>query len=42
MFGRPMPIAEIFEAAVTRRRNLLAGNRSAGIDGSATGRLRGI
>ena len=42
MFGRPMPIAEIFEAAVTRRRNLLADNRAAGIDGSATGRLRSI
>jgi predicted signal transduction protein with EAL and GGDEF domain len=40
MFGRPMPIAEIFEAAVTRRCNLLAGNRAAGADGAAAGRLR--
>ena len=42
IFGRPMPIAEIFEAAVTRRRNLLAGNRAGAGDGSATGRSRVI
>ncbi len=42
MFGKPMPIDEIFEAAVTRRRNLLASNRPAGVDGSTTGRFRGI
>ena len=42
MFGKPMPIEEIFEAAVTRRRNLLASNRPAGADSSPLERFRGI
>ena len=41
-FGKPMPIHEIFEAAVTRRRSLLGGNVSAPVDFTATGRFRGI
>jgi diguanylate cyclase (GGDEF)-like protein/PAS domain S-box-containing protein len=41
-FGKAMPLAEIFEAAVTRRRNLLAGNLGAQVEYSATGRFRGM
>jgi diguanylate cyclase (GGDEF)-like protein/PAS domain S-box-containing protein len=41
-FGRPMPIDEVFDAAVTRRRNVIAGNLSGPVDFSATGRFRGI
>jgi diguanylate cyclase (GGDEF)-like protein/PAS domain S-box-containing protein len=41
-FGKAMPIAEIFDAAVTRRRNLLAGNLGAPVEYSATGRFRGM
>jgi diguanylate cyclase (GGDEF)-like protein/PAS domain S-box-containing protein len=42
LFARPMPIDELFEAAVTRRRSLLAGNISGPVDFSPTGRFRGI
>jgi len=42
VFGKPMPIEEIFEAAVTRRRSLLAGNLAGPVDFSPTGRFRGI
>jgi diguanylate cyclase (GGDEF)-like protein/PAS domain S-box-containing protein len=41
-FGKPMPIQEIFEAAVTRRRSLLGGNVAGRADFTATGRFRGI
>jgi diguanylate cyclase (GGDEF)-like protein/PAS domain S-box-containing protein len=41
-FGKPMPIDEILDAAVTRRRGLLAGNLPGRIDFSATGRFRVI
>jgi diguanylate cyclase (GGDEF)-like protein/PAS domain S-box-containing protein len=41
-FGKAMPVGEIFDAAVTRRRNLLAGNRGAQLEYSATGRFRGM
>jgi diguanylate cyclase (GGDEF)-like protein/PAS domain S-box-containing protein len=41
-FGKPMPIDEILDAAVTRRRSLLAGNIAAPVDFSPTGRFRGI
>ena len=37
-----MPLAEIFDAAVTRRRNLLAENLGAQVEYSATGRFRGM
>jgi diguanylate cyclase (GGDEF)-like protein/PAS domain S-box-containing protein len=39
-FGKPMPIEELFEAAVTRRRSLLAQNLNGPVDYSATGRFR--
>jgi diguanylate cyclase (GGDEF)-like protein/PAS domain S-box-containing protein len=39
-FGKPMPLEEILEAAVTRRRTLLASNLHGRIDFSATGRFR--
>jgi diguanylate cyclase (GGDEF)-like protein/PAS domain S-box-containing protein len=42
VFGKPMPVEEIFEAAVTRRRSLLAGNLASPLDFSPTGRFRGI
>jgi EAL domain-containing protein (putative c-di-GMP-specific phosphodiesterase class I) len=42
VFGKPMPIEEVFEAAVTRRRSLLVGNLAAPVDFSPTGRFRGI
>ena len=41
-FGKPMPIEEVLQAAVTRRRSLLGGNLSGTVDYSATGRFRGI
>jgi len=41
-FGKAMPIAEIFDAAVTRRRSLLAGNLPGQVEYSATGRFRGM
>ena len=41
-FGRPMPVEEILDAAVTRRRAVLAGNLAGRIDFSATGRFRSI
>jgi diguanylate cyclase (GGDEF)-like protein/PAS domain S-box-containing protein len=41
-FGKAMPVAEIPEAAVTRRRNLLAGNLPGQIEYSATGRFRSM
>jgi EAL domain-containing protein (putative c-di-GMP-specific phosphodiesterase class I) len=42
VFARPMPIGEVLEAAVTRRRNVLAGNIEGNVGFSATGRFRGI
>ena len=42
LFGKAMPVAEVLEAAVTRRRSLLAGNVPGQIEYSATGRFRGI
>jgi EAL domain-containing protein (putative c-di-GMP-specific phosphodiesterase class I) len=42
VFGKPMPIEEVFEAAVTRRRSLLVGNLAGPVDFSPTGRFRGI
>ncbi len=39
-FGKPMPVEEILEAAVTRRRGVLAGNLPGRIDFSPTGRFR--
>jgi diguanylate cyclase (GGDEF)-like protein/PAS domain S-box-containing protein len=41
-FGKAMPVGEIFDAAVTRRRALLAGNIAAQVEFSATGRFRGM
>jgi diguanylate cyclase (GGDEF)-like protein/PAS domain S-box-containing protein len=41
-FGKPMPMHEIFEAAVTRRRSVLGGNVTGRADFTATGRFRGI
>jgi diguanylate cyclase (GGDEF)-like protein/PAS domain S-box-containing protein len=41
-FGKPMPLAELLQAAVTRRRSLLAGKLSGVVDYSGTGRIRGI
>jgi len=42
VFGKAMPVEELFEAAVTRRRSLLAGNIAGPVDFSPTGRFRGI
>ena len=42
VFGKAMPIAEIFDAAVTRRRAVLAGNIAGQVEYSATGRFRGM
>jgi diguanylate cyclase (GGDEF)-like protein/PAS domain S-box-containing protein len=42
VFGKPMPLEELFDAAVTRRRNLLAGNLAGPVDYSPTGRFRGM
>jgi EAL domain-containing protein (putative c-di-GMP-specific phosphodiesterase class I) len=41
-FGKAMPVGEIFDAAVTRRRSLLAGNLGGQVEYSATGRFRGM
>jgi diguanylate cyclase (GGDEF)-like protein/PAS domain S-box-containing protein len=41
-FGRAMPVNEVFDAAVTRRRSLLAGNIPGQVEYSATGRFRGM
>ncbi len=41
-FGKAMPVDEVLEAAVTRRRVVLAGNVPAQIEYSATGRFRGM
>jgi diguanylate cyclase (GGDEF)-like protein/PAS domain S-box-containing protein len=41
-FGRPMPLSELLEAAVTRRRSVLGSNLAGPVDFSATGRFRGI
>jgi diguanylate cyclase (GGDEF)-like protein/PAS domain S-box-containing protein len=41
-FGKAMPVDEIFETAVTRRRSLLAGNLGGHVEYSATGRFRGM
>jgi EAL domain-containing protein (putative c-di-GMP-specific phosphodiesterase class I) len=41
-FGKAMPVAEVLEAAVTRRRSLLAGNVAGQIEYSATGRFRSM
>jgi len=41
-FGKAMPIAEVLDAAVTRRRNMLAENLPGTVDYSATGRFRSI
>jgi diguanylate cyclase (GGDEF)-like protein/PAS domain S-box-containing protein len=42
LFGKAMPVAEVLDAAVTRRRTLLAGNVAGQIEYSATGRFRGF
>jgi EAL domain-containing protein (putative c-di-GMP-specific phosphodiesterase class I) len=41
-FGKPMPIAELLEAAVTRRRSVLGDSLTGSVDFSATGRFRAI
>jgi EAL domain-containing protein (putative c-di-GMP-specific phosphodiesterase class I) len=41
-FGKAMPVDEVFEAAVTRRRTVMAGNMAGNIEYSATGRFRGM
>jgi diguanylate cyclase (GGDEF)-like protein/PAS domain S-box-containing protein len=41
-FGKAMPVAEVLEAAVTRRRTVLTDNLPGDIEYSATGRFRGI
>jgi diguanylate cyclase (GGDEF)-like protein/PAS domain S-box-containing protein len=41
-FGKAMPVAEVLDAAVTRRRSLLAGNIPGAIGYSATGRFRNL
>jgi diguanylate cyclase (GGDEF)-like protein len=41
-FGKPMPLEEILDAAVTRRRAVLAGNLPGRLDFSATGRFRSM
>ncbi|HEU4781602.1 MAG TPA: EAL domain-containing protein [Steroidobacteraceae bacterium] len=42
LFGKAMPVAEVLDAAVTRRRSLFAGNVAGQIGYSATGRFRGL
>jgi EAL domain-containing protein (putative c-di-GMP-specific phosphodiesterase class I) len=42
VFGKPMAIEEVFDAAVTRRRNMLAGSMAGPVDYSPTGRFRGM
>jgi len=41
-FGKAMPVDEVFDAAVTRRRAVMAGNLAGVIEYSATGRFRGM
>jgi EAL domain-containing protein (putative c-di-GMP-specific phosphodiesterase class I) len=41
-FGKAMPLPEIFDAAVTRRRGVLAQNIAGHLEYSATGRFRGM
>ena len=41
-FGKAMPVSEVLDAAVTRRRSLLAGNVAGQIEYSATGRFRAV
>ncbi len=41
-FGKAMPFEEVLEAAVTRRRNVLAGSIAGPLEYSATGRFRAI
>jgi diguanylate cyclase (GGDEF)-like protein/PAS domain S-box-containing protein len=41
-FGKAMPVDEVLEAAVTRRRSVMAGNMAGTIEYSATGRFRGM
>jgi diguanylate cyclase (GGDEF)-like protein/PAS domain S-box-containing protein len=41
-FGKAMPVGEVLEAAVTRRRSMLAGNIPGEVEYSATGRFRGM
>jgi diguanylate cyclase (GGDEF)-like protein/PAS domain S-box-containing protein len=41
-FGKAMPVDEVLDAAVTRRRVVLAGNSPGQIEYSATGRFRGM
>ena len=41
-FGKAMPFDEVLEAAVTRRRTVMAGNIAGTIEYSATGRFRGM
>jgi diguanylate cyclase (GGDEF)-like protein/PAS domain S-box-containing protein len=41
-FGKAMPVDEVLEAAVTRRRSVLAGNVPSQVEYSATGRFRGL
>jgi diguanylate cyclase (GGDEF)-like protein/PAS domain S-box-containing protein len=41
-FGKAMPLNEVLDAAVTRRRSLLAGNVAGQIEYSATGRFRAV
>jgi len=41
-FGKAMPVGEVLDAAVTRRRSLLAGNVAGQVEFSATGRFRAV
>ena len=41
-FGKPMPVEELFDAAVTRRRALIGSNLPAQVELTATGRFRGM
>jgi predicted signal transduction protein with EAL and GGDEF domain len=41
-FGKAMPVDEVLDAAVTRRRVVLAGNVPTQTEYSATGRFRGM
>jgi diguanylate cyclase (GGDEF)-like protein/PAS domain S-box-containing protein len=41
-FGKAMPMGEVLESAVTRRRSVLAGNLAGQLEYSATGRFRGV
>ena len=41
-FGKPMPLEELFDAAVTRRRSMLGDNVAGHADFVATGRFRGF